>query len=1218
MKRISPFQRFCSLAQCCSVLILISILLGTLGMPASKAATQHKDFSFVDPYFESVGDAESIPSNLVMSLTQDAFGFLWIGTQDGLVRFDGYRLRRFTADKQDPHALPNDFINAIAPLADGRLWIGTGDALARYDPKTEQFERFQFDAMHAGSLIGNSVLALAVDARQGLWVVTNSGVDYLAANASTFTHFTPAPPPEPHRAQATHTNTVLVDRQQRVWLGTDLGLQVRLPGEKEFQHVQAQGSHASWLASNALVTLFEAQDGKIWLGSRKQGAAWIDAESRQLHVVQLPDDAASNDASNNSNAAQFSLANIRSIAQPNAEQIWLGTRSDGILIVNAKDGHAIQQLRHDPALRGSIALDSIGAMWQDRSGLLWLGTWGGGLQQTNVNNFALQFLRHSPTRPFAISHNNVRSLLERSDGRILIGSVGNGIDVIDRHRGLIGAFRTKNNTNTSVERYPNLPDGNIYALAETPDGSLWASSPQIGLLRLPHKATTWQTINEVGEAQIRKLFTSRDGALWLANSQGFVRWKDQQFQAFPSSDGKTLSGWIFSFAEDSEGRIWGASGDGLWVLDVGADKIQPIRSRNGQGDSLPSNFVSGLLFDSKQRLWVSTNLGVAKLKSWDGKQARFEHIKPNMGALNKTIGSNLLEDKLGRIWTETGIFDPQTLQYLALSKVRGFDIGTPWTAAFTSTRDGLFLFGGSQGIALIRPDVFQAPTYRTRIVVTGLKVNGKSIPHGAVMQGAALTLTPSQRNFSLEFANLDFAHTQKIRYQYRLVGYDHDWLDADTVQRNASYGNLWPGEYRLQLRMSNWHGEFGEKQTEIPVVVLPALWQNWWFMLLAALAGGAAIYGMHLLGTRSLKSLIATHTADIANAHENLAQSHANLASTHDELLDAHRHLQETQSQLIQAEKMASLGQLVANVAHEINTPLGAVKASGNNIADALEKTLLDLPVLVRLLTPSEEKLFTELLAQARKGHTTLTSREERALKKSVTTELMSLAIKNAEEKAAILVQLHAAELVQKVLPLLRHEQADFILNTADSVAQILTNSSNINRAVASVSKIVFALKAYTHHGMRGEMIMSDLREGLESVLILYQHQLKQGIELVCHFNELPQIRCLPDELNQVWTNLIHNALQAMDYQGTLSIKLERVGDEAVVSVEDSGCGIPADIQEKIFDAFFTTKAIGEGSGLGLDIVKKIIAKHDGRIAVESEVGKGTRFLVYLPIRQSK
>ncbi|MGH8030744.1 MAG: sensor histidine kinase, partial [Arenimonas sp.] len=142
----------------------------------------------------------------------------------------------------------------------------------------------------------------------------------------------------------------------------------------------------------------------------------------------------------------------------------------------------------------------------------------------------------------------------------------------------------------------------------------------------------------------------------------------------------------------------------------------------------------------------------------------------------------------------------------------------------------------------------------------------------------------------------------------------------------------------------------------------------------------------------------------------------------------------------------------------------------------------------------------------------------------------------------------------------------------------------------------------------------SDLAEGVETVLTIYQNQIKHGTELVRRFEDVPPVRCLPDELNQVWTNLVHNALQAMDHKGTLTVGLDRDGDEVLVSIGDTGCGIPEEIRARIFDAFFTTKPAGEGTGLGLDIVRRIIEKHHGRIEVDSEVGRGTTFTVRLPI----
>ena len=211
-------------------------------------------------------------------------------------------------------------------------------------------------------------------------------------------------------------------------------------------------------------------------------------------------------------------------------------------------------------------------------------------------------------------------------------------------------------------------------------------------------------------------------------------------------------------------------------------------------------------------------------------------------------------------------------------------------------------------------------------------------------------------------------------------------------------------------------------------------------------------------------------------------------------------------------------------------------------------------------------------------------------------------------------MQLQAHADLDAVLPLLRHPEADAILDTAYGIATITTNADNINTAVDRVAKIIFALKSFSRFGGAQVWAEADLRDGLETVLTIYQNQIKSGVDLVRAYGDVPPVRCLPDELNQVWTNLVHNALQAMDHRGTLTIGLRRDGDDVRVSVTDTGCGIPDAIRARIFDPFFTTKPAGEGTGLGLDIVRKIVEKHGGRIDVESEVGRGSTFTVALPI----
>jgi signal transduction histidine kinase/tetratricopeptide (TPR) repeat protein len=321
----------------------------------------------------------------------------------------------------------------------------------------------------------------------------------------------------------------------------------------------------------------------------------------------------------------------------------------------------------------------------------------------------------------------------------------------------------------------------------------------------------------------------------------------------------------------------------------------------------------------------------------------------------------------------------------------------------------------------------------------------------------------------------------------------------------------------------------------------------------------------------------------------------------------------ESQAKMVQNEKMASLGQLVANVAHEINTPIGAVKSSGANIADALDDMLINIPRLYKILDDDQQLLFHNMISRTKEKTQVLTSREERKLVTETTQQLADLGIPEARHQADVLVQLRAHANPARHLPLLRHPDSEFILATANSVASVINSTANINTAVATVSKIVFALKAFSRVDNSGKFIATHLQSGLDTVLTIYYNQIIKGTTLVQNYEEIPALRCLPDELNQVWTNLISNALHAMQYQGTLTLGIRQEGNMAVVSVGDSGCGIPEAIRNRVFEPFFTTKPIGEGSGLGLDIAKKIVAKHKGRIDVQSEVGVGTVFSVHLP-----
>lgn len=854
-------------------------------LPAARA------LALGDLLFERIGDADSIPDNNVTALAQDHAGFLWIGTPNGLIRFDGYRYTRYLRDPQDPHSLGGVFIRALLVAADGRLWIGTdADGVSVLDPASGRFLNLRHDPQDPGSLAHDQVRALAQSADGSIWLGTRAGLQRWEASAGRFQGQPALGGGGDQRVYA-----LAADAAGQLWIGAWSGVHVRrADGRVE----QVPGA----LAGRLIMSLLPLADGQVAVGTAEIGSHLVDPVSLQSRTIpaaleQMP-------------TATEALA--LAMVQPRADELWLGAFG-GIAVLDPRDGRLLRRIRPDPAVRTSLAHAQVRCFLLDRAGQVWIGGYSGGLQRHDPRSDAIRVLHASPGRAGALSSPSISSILELPEGLLWLGTRENGIDLLDPVRGVIGGHRAR----------PDLPgalgNGMVISLARTVDGSIYAGT-LAGMYRhdpLSGRFTPIGRADGLSGTTVRTLLADPGGDLWIGSNTGLARWRPAQrrIEEIPSSAGGLLAADVNALALEPGGRLWVGSAGGLYRLDAGASALAPVHAADaGEAIDPAHESVVGLLLDRAGGLWVDTSEGLLRMRELAGGRARFDAISLRHGIGGQPFGANLLEDAQGRIWTQKYVYDPAADEVYELTRADGLDIGTAWFRSHARLRDGRLLFGGSEGLAIVEPARFERWRHRPPLAIAELRVDGQPLLPGAWRTG--LTLPAGARGFSVEFAALDYSAPRRNRYAYRLEGFDPDWIATDASRRVAAYSNLWPGAYRLLVRGSNRNGDFSEPPLALAVTVQPRYWQTSWFALLLLASAGAIgwlAWQRHLRRVRrherELEAMVGARTQELSEAKEAAE--------------DMLARLRDTQQQLVVTAKMASLGQLVAGVAHEINTPLG-------------------------------------------------------------------------------------------------------------------------------------------------------------------------------------------------------------------------------------------------------------------------------------------------------
>lgn len=848
---------------------LLYCMLGVLVLeclvPHNATAIDRWD-ALADPVFQHPISTTAPPSAPILAIVQDHEGFLWIGTEAGVSRWDGYSFRTYQAEPRNPGSLPDNYIQSLYVDAQDTLWIATlSGGLSRYDRGQDRFINYPVGSSGLSSV---DVLGITDDGMGGVWVATNHGVDEVNPERGVIQHLHHQGT-DPTSLPDNRIRAVLRDRQGHLFIGMESGLVREDAPAGAFKKIPLPTPRGE----NPVVTcLREDRNGRVWVGS-KFGAYVIEPGTNPHDLVLLT-------------VAGLGSEWIESMAEGRNGEMWLGTYGDGIFVVDSAIRTVVQHIRHDPLLSQSLDEDTLWSIYRDSVGDMWVGT-NRGVSRYDPNQSAILSLFGAVSRVKGISDGDVESVLPMPDGRLWLGLGAKGVDILDPIAGRIGSMREGIEPSGKTVELSEVRD-----LVSTQQGEVFLCT-RTGLYRKGRTDSLPMRIALPEGLSARTLaISSETGTLWLGSlddglwSMKLQRAENAVAQRYLDS-GKLTDPRISVINVADPGSIWIGTFNGLNHLDLGSGSVEQIRADPKATDAIAAPYVSALMIDRRGRLWVGVQDGgisILDSRAPDGRP-HFRHLGLAEGLPNLNIDKILLAPS-GAVWIATddglAVVDPVHLSVRALKQAEGAFISSYWINAGAALPDGLLAFGGSGGLTLVRPDRLKSYDERSPVVVTSVQVGGKALPWGQFTGDASsepIVISADANSMAVEFSTLDYSAPERARYAWWLEGYDRSWNEGDAAHRVAAYTNLPPGGYVLHLRGANRDGVWAEKMLLLPVTVQPHWYQATWFRLIELFLALGVIFALLQVRTsylrrrqRELEQQVASQTAELRERERQLEQ----------------------------------------------------------------------------------------------------------------------------------------------------------------------------------------------------------------------------------------------------------------------------------------------------------------------------------------------------------